>query len=273
MAILPLLALLIIFGGFDIFVQQDMWPLFFIISGGLVTLGGFIGIFLIKESNVQKSEISYLKTIVYGFKPSTVKKHILLYLFLIGMSIFGISTQIYMPYFIIYMQRYLGIDSYAIVLGAVLLLASVVSVLVGRFIKEHNKNKFFLPAMVIMGLGLIMLFITRDVFLVGISGVVMMSGNLILSTAFNVKIRDYTPLDKVGHFQGIRMIFYVMIPMIIGPFIGARVINEGNLFYDDLGIMKPVPTPEIFIASAIALILIVIPIFFAFKKEKVGEMV
>ncbi|MDY0023307.1 MAG: MFS transporter, partial [Candidatus Izemoplasmatales bacterium] len=273
MAILPLLALLIIFGGFDIFVQQDMWPLFFIISGGLVTLGGFIGVFLIKESNVQKSEISYLKTIVYGFKPSTVKKHILLYLFLIGMSIFGISTQIYMPYFIIYMQRYLGIDSYAIVLGAVLLLASVVSVLVGRFIKEHNKNKFFLPAMVIMGLGLIMLFITRDVFLVGISGVVMMSGNLILSTAFNVKIRDYTPLDKVGHFQGIRMIFYVMIPMIIGPFIGARVINEGNLFYDDLGIMKPVPTPEIFIASAIALILIVIPIFFAFKKEKVGEMV
>ena len=268
LAILPLMALLIIFGGFDIMVQQDNWPLFFIISGALISVGGIIGIFLIKESNVKKSDVNYGQTLIYGFKPSTVKKHNRLYLYLLGMALFGISTQIYMPYFIIYIQRYLGIDAYAILLAVVLLFASVVSVVVGRNIKANNKNKFFIPGMVIMIIGLLLLFFTRNVILVGISGFVMMSGNLILTAVFNVKVRDYTPLDKVGHFQGIRMIFYVMIPMIIGPFIGAKVISGSNVFYNDLGILKPVPTPGIFIASAIAVLFIMIPLFFVFKKER-----
>jgi MFS family permease len=142
---------------------------------------------------------------------------------------------------------------------------------IGRFINVHNKNKFFIPAMSTMILGLIMLFITRNVILVGISGFIMMSGNLVLTAIFNVKVRDYTPLDKVGHFQGMRMIFYVMIPMIIGPFIGARVISNSNVFYNDLGTIKPVPTPEIFIVSAIAVLFILVPLFIAFKNEKKVE--
>ena len=272
LAILPLMAMLIIFGGFDIFVQQNNWPLFFLISGGLVSVGGIIGIFLIQESKVKKSEVNYWQTLTYGFKPKTIKKHNKLYLYLLGMTFFAISTQIYMPYFIIYLQRYLGIDAYAILLGIVLLLASIVSVFVGRFIKKDNKNKFFISAMVIMIIGLIMLFITRSPIYVGISGFIMMSGNLILTAVFNVKVRDYTPLDKVGHFQGVRMIFYVMIPMIIGPFIGARVINGNGMYYMDLGVLKPVPTPEIFITSAVAVLFILIPLLLVFKKEKEVEV-
>jgi len=119
-------------------------------------------------------------------------------------------------------------------------------------------------------IGLILLFFSRGNVWVGIAGVIMMGGNLVLTAVFNVKVRDYTPLDKVGHFQGIRMIFYVMIPMIIGPFIGARVISGGNVFYEDLGVIKPVPTPGIFITSAIAVLFIMIPLWFAFKQEQRG---
>jgi hypothetical protein len=62
-----------------------------------------------------------------------------------------------------------------------------------------------------------------------------------------------------------------MIPMIIGPFIGARVISNSNVFYNDLGTIKPVPTPEIFIVSAIAVLFILVPLFIAFKNEKKVE--
>ena len=268
MAILPLMALLIIFGGFDIWVQQDNWPMFFMVSGGIVTVGGIIGIFLIKESNVKKSEVNYLQTLTFGFRISTIKEHSKLYTYLIAMTVFGISTQIYMPYFIIYIQYYLGIDSYAILLGLILIFASIVSVVVGNYIKSNNKNKFFIPGMGIMIIGLMGLYFSRNIILVGISGFVMMSGSLLLTAILNVKVRDYTPIDKVGHFQGIRMIFYVMIPMIIGPFIGARVISGANVFYEDLGELKPVPSPGIFIASAIAVLFILLPLWFAFKKEK-----
>ena len=268
MAILPLMALLIIFGGFDIMVQKDNWPLFFMISGGLVSIGGIVGIFLIKESNVKKSEVSYMQTLVYGFKPKTVIKHKKLYIYLIGFAVFNIAVQVYMPYFIIYVQRFLNIDAYAIILGIILLLASFVSVIVGRQIKAHNKNRFFVPGVAIMAIGLVMLFFVRNPILLVVSGVIMMSGSLILTTVFNVKVRDNTPLDKVGHFQGIRMIFTVMIPMMIGPFIGANVITNSGLFYDDLGVMKQVPTPGIFLASAIVVVFTMIPVFLAVKQEK-----
>ena len=268
MAILPLMALLIIFGGFDIMVQQDNWPLFFIVSGGLVTMGGIVGIFLIQESNVKKSDVGYLQTLIYGFKPKTIKTHQRLYIYLLGFAVFNIAVQVYMPYFIIYVQRYLNIDAYALVLGVTLLLSSVVSVLVGRLIKADNKNRFFVPAVAVMAAGLLLLFVTRSPILVIVSGVVMMSGNLVLTTVFNVKVRDHTPMDKVGHFQGIRMIFTVMIPMIVGPFIGANVITNSGLFYDDLGVMKPVPTPGIFLTSALVVVLAMIPIWFAIRQEK-----
>ena len=64
------------------------------------------------------------------------------------------------------------------------------------------------------------------------------------------------------------MIFSLMIPMIIGPFIGARVITNSGLTYEDLGVIKQVPTPAIFIASAVVVILTLIPVWFAIKQEK-----
>jgi len=268
LAILPLIALLIIFGGFDGFVQKDQWPLFFLILGGLITVGGIIGIFLIKESNIKHSTSNYWETLIFGFQPKTVKKHPQLYIYLIAMALFGIATQIYMPYFIIYIQRYLGIDAYAILLGVVLLGASIASVIVGRFVTAKNKHRFFYPGIAIMILGLIFLFLTRNALYVGIAGFVMMSGNLILTAVMNAKVRDYTPLDKVGHFQGVRMIFFVLIPMVIGPFIGAKVISNAQTFYMDLGVLKPIPTPTIFLVSAIASLLVIIPLIFVFRNEK-----
>ncbi len=270
LATLPLVAMLVLFGGFDILVQQDNWPLFFLIIGGMVSLGGIIGIFLIKESNVRKSSANYWETLIYGFKPSTIKANPVLYLYLIAFALFGIAIQIFFPYLIIYIQRYLGIDSYAIVLGIVLIVSSVVSVVVGTKVTAKNKNKFIYPSAAVLAVGLLLLFFVKKkeiVFLV-IAGAVMMSGDLIMTSVLSAKVRDYTPLDKVGHFQGIRMIFYVLLPMVIGPFIGAAVITNSGQYYDDLGTLKPVPTPGIFLAAAITVVLIAIPLFFAFKKEK-----
>jgi len=268
LATLPLVAMLIIFGGFDVFVQNDQWPLFFLVLGGLVSLGGVIGLFLIKESNVRKSEENYWKTLIYGFRPSTIRKHPTLYLYLCAFALFGISTQVFFPYFLIYIQRYLGIDSYAIVMGVVLIISSVVSILVGRKVTAENKNKFLFPSMGILAAGLLMLFFARGTIFLIAAGTIMMSGNLIVTSVMNAKVRDYTPLDKVGHFQGIRMIFYVLIPMVVGPFIGASVIQNSGEFYNDLGTIKPVPTPGIFLGAAIVVIFIVIPLYFAFRKEK-----
>ena len=100
-----------------------------------------------------------------------------------------------------------------------------------------------------------------------VAGSVMMSGYMMMSAALGANIRDWTPKDKAGHFQGIRMIFGVLLPMILGPAIGAAVIRGSDSTYVDLGVVKTVPTPSIFLAAAVVLLLILPPVLALRKKE------
>ena len=171
-------------------------------------------------------------------------------------------------YLIIYMQNFLKINNYAIVLGIVLILASVISVIGGRFIDRVGKLNFVLPAAAVMLLGLIGMFFVRGAAYMIVAGTVMMGGYMLVTAALSASVRDFTPTDRVGQFQGIRMIFAVMLPMIIGPSIGAAVIKNSSSTYIDLGIVKNVPTPSIFLASASVLLLIVIPVIILKRREK-----
>ena len=55
------------------------------------------------------------------------------------------------------------------------------------------------------------------------------------------------------------MIAAVLIPMVVGPFVGAAVIVGAAEIYVDLGVVKQVPTPWIFLAAAAVAVLVVVP--------------
>ncbi|MBO5101656.1 MAG: MFS transporter, partial [Clostridia bacterium] len=87
-------------------------------------------------------------------------------------------------------------------------------------------------------------------------------------------VRDNTPTEAVGKLQGVRMVFSVLIPMLVGPAIG-------NLINASRGILLPnpgadamtteyIPAPEIFLAGAIATLLIfaVIPLLSRLSARK-----
>ena len=267
LAVLPLISMLIIFGAFDPMTRQGQWKEFFTIFGVMVTLTGIIAIPLLKDKAIEKKEGAFLKNLVYGFKPAVMRKERPLYLALSAFGLFSVSVQVFFPYLIIYLQNYLKINSYAIVLGAVLIIASAVSVVSGNFIDKVGKLRFVLPAAAVMLAGLIGMFFVRSAVAVIITGSVMMSGYMLVTACLSATVRDYTPADKVGHFQGIRMIFAVLLPMVIGPYIGAAVIKSSNSTYLDLGVVKHVPTPSIFLAAAVVLLFIVIPISMLKRRE------
>lgn len=268
LAILPLVSMLIIFGVFDPMTRQGHWKEFFTIFGTLVTLTGIAAIFLLKDKKQDRKQDSYFKNLIYGFRPSVMRKNQNLYLALCAFSVFSIAVQIFFPYLIIYLQNYLKINNYAIVLGVVLIFASIISVIGGNFIDRIGKLKFSLPASAVMLAGLVGMFFVRSALAVTISGAVMMSGYMLVTASLSAAIRDYTPTDKAGHFQGIRMTFAVFLPMIIGPYVGAAVIKNSNSTYVDLGVVKSVPTPPIFLASAAVLIFVLIPILMLKRREQ-----
>ena len=269
LSILPLVAMLIIFGAFDTLTQQGRWREFFNLFGIAVTAVGVISIFLLTDSPLLRPQkTGGLRNLIYGLRPSVVRGNPELYLSLGAFCLFSIAVQVYFPFIIIYIQNYLGIGDYALVLGVVLILASVASVISGRFIDRVGKLRFALPAGLVMLLGLGGMYFVRSQIGVMIAGTVMMSGHMMLSSALAANIRDHTPQGKVGHFQGIRMIFAVLLPMIIGPAIGAAVIRSSESTYIELGQVKSVPTPGIYLAAAAVLLLAAIPILLMRRKKK-----
>ena len=278
--IMPLAALLVIFGVFDSFTQKGQWMIFFGVLGAITTAMGIIGIFLLKDSpDLKPKSGNFFKELGYGFRPSVVKKNRDLYLIYAAICIIGIANNIYMTYLIIYVEYFLGIKDYVLMLGAILILSAVFSVLFG-FLRGKISLKILLPAaLAVYTLGGLMMFFARNIWFVSVSGIIMMTGYLWEMALLSACMRDNTPADKIGHFQGIRMVFSVLIPMCVGPFIGAYVSSTSNGVYVDptTGAEQPVPTNYIFLAALIVNLLIVIPmafmLFTRIKQEPEQEII
>lgn len=261
LAVMPLIGMLVVFGALDGLTRAGQWMLFFGIVGLATAVVGVVAWFLVRDpERIESAQGAYLASVVHGLRPSTIGSNPRLYLLLAAYAVVGTSTQVFIPYLIIYIQRYLRIDGYAIVLGSVLILASIASVLGGRVIDRVGKVRAILPAVAILVMGLIAMFLVRDMLAVIVAGTVMMAGFMLSIAAISASVRDATPADRVGMVQGLRMIAAVLIPMVAGPFIGAAVIVGAAETYVDLGVVKQVPTPWIFPAAAVVAVLVVVPV-------------
>jgi len=261
LAVMPLVAMLVVFGLLDGLTQQGKWSTFFLIVGGMTLLGGLLGIFFLKEpEKTRHSDEPYFANIIYGLRPSVIRANPALYISLAALAIYSMSQQVYMPYLIIYIQRFLGITDYVLLLGGVLILSSVVSVLLGKTVDKHGKLRCLTPAAAVGIVGLVLMYFARAQWFVFVAGIVMLGGGMVVSACCQGLIRDYTPEGKAGLFQGIRILFQVLIPMVTGPFIGVAVIRNTGMTYEELGTVKQVPTAEIFLAAAVVLVLLVVPI-------------
>jgi MFS family permease len=260
LAIMPLLAMLIVFGALDPLTRAGEWRTFFGVVGAATALVGVLSWFLVRDApDVRTTPDGYVASVVHGLRPSTVRRHPRLYTLLAAWAVVGTSTQVFLPFLIIYVQRYLRIDAYALVLASVLLTASVVSVLGGRVVDRVGKQRAIVPAALVLVLGLVAMFFARGTLPVIGAGVVMMSGFMLSAGALGASVRDATPADRVGMVQGLRMIAVVLVPMVVGPFLGAAVIHGADETYVDLGVVKQVPTPWIFLAAAGVALLVVVP--------------
>ena len=65
-------------------------------------------------------------------------------------------------------------------------------------------------------------------------------------------IRDFTPEDKTGLFQGVRMLFMVLIPMVAGPRLTSIASRNSSITYiNDLGAENVLPSSMMFLIAGI----------------------
>ena len=258
-AMMPLVAILCVFGGFMGFDlnQSESWTTIFLIIGIAVTVIGILGFFLIDEPHKKADGTDrYFANIIYGFRPSVMKQNPLLYLLLIAFALFGISIQIFMPYLILYYTAGLKMEGYVLVMAPAIILASVFTVIWGRVHDKVGFRKSILPALGLLCLGFVLLYFFRSTALVFVGSLLMMCGNLAGTAVFGAVIRDHTPEGRAGMFQGLRIAGQVLIPGIVGPAIGAWVLRNAETVIGDDGTESFIPNQNIFLAALIAAVVL-----------------
>lgn len=254
---------------------------FFLGLGGIVTVAGIIGIFLLdnpekfKDSdNSQKT--GYWADLFYGFRPSVVKENCTLYLILLATCIFNCAFQVFFPYLFIYLgsvilpaNENVNFISAGVIVPAVLALVFIVAgIIVLMKLAGKSKTASFIPSVVCLAVGLIILSQTKHIVGILAGAAPVLVGYIVLVIQFGASIRDNIPRDKVGLFQGIRMIFMVLIPMVVGPTLGNIATKNSNVTYFENGAVKVLPTEDMFLYAAVLAVLVLVPMILFLKKDK-----
>lgn len=284
LAVLPLVSMLIVVGGFGILSDAFGYTVTFLILGIIITLSGIFGFFFVRDSRELKKNGSF-KDILFGFKPSVVKSNAPLYITFLIVLIYGVACQIFMPYLIIYMSASLGFSplEYSAVFAIAILVGAAVNIYLGRLSDRKEKSTLLYIAAGVMALGLFSMYLSRGsghattLVLFGISGFVMICGYIFVSALAGSMVRDFTPPADAGKLQGVRMVFAVLIPMLLGPMIGNAINRARNIPLENAGAdamtTEYIPAPEIFLAAGLAILLVfaLIPVLKRTVKETMDK--
>ncbi|MBQ9785767.1 MAG: MFS transporter [Clostridia bacterium] len=270
-SMMPLVAILAVFGGFMFFdlTLPESWVTVFLIIGGVVIAVGVLGLFLIRDPAITPSKTGYLQNVIYGFRPSTVKNTPALYTFMGLFVLFNISIQIFMPYLIIYYSETLKMDNYVFIMAPAIILASVATALWG---KVYDKKGFGFAAafsLASLSAGYLLLFFFTGTALVFVGSLLMMCGYLSGMAVFGAAIRDNTPAGKSGMLQGVRICSQVLLPGVIGPFIGKTVLANAETVKNSDGTESFLPNRNIFLAALIVILVLVVLLLILQKTKKV----
>jgi MFS family permease len=279
LSILPMVAMIaiVVLQGLFVTTTEGMtkgWDIFFYVFGGITSLAGLALLFIIPKDTIQPNKTEpYMRNIVYGFRPSVIKKNPILYLVLLGFLCFNMAFQVFFPYFLVYIQNVLLIQetNFMITMGVVLVIACIFTIAIGLFMDKIGKNKLLIPAIGLTAIGaFLFIFVGKEnVIFAIIAGVILMSGYMVSTAVFGAKVRDYTPPTQAGLFQGVRMVFVVLIPMVTGPYIGQGLSNiNATTYINEYGNSVVEPNNFIFLGTFIVLLIAIIPVIFLLKKER-----
>ena len=246
---------------------------FFLGLGIVVAICGVVGLFTLEEPKIkgEKTNSNYWSDLFYGFSPSVVKENSKLYLALAAVCLYSISVQVFFPYLFVYLEKVIlpgaVFDTKTIIVAVLAVAALIAGIVAILKVANNNKLKAFIPTILLFIIGLFILSTSTNMIVVLIGIAPTLIGYVVLQIQLSAAVRDFIPEDKVGLFQGIRMIFAVLIPMVVGPMIGDIACQISNLTIVEYGVEKLVPSTSMFLFAAIVAVFVFVPIILLSKKN------
>ena len=255
-----------------VFIDQFGYFIFFYFLGGLVMIAGLVAGLALKEAPSDQEAApknSYWSEIVELFSLKTIRDNKQLFILLILIMVTGIGMQVAFPYLIIYLNHNLGVTKtqYSIIGGAILILSGALSIPLGLLADRWNKRAMLALAIVVSSLGCFLFGQFRSIPLLAFAGVLWQAFYVAISIASVAWLKDLLPEQSRGRFLGMRMIFWVALPMLIGPAIGSALIRRFGIPATLNGESGFIPVPIIFGVGALISLFALIPWIFLRQEE------
>ncbi|MBE5840775.1 MAG: MFS transporter [Butyrivibrio sp.] len=283
LAVQPVIGTIVgtIAGGLLVGADDNYMRLFTVIGGSVILLG-IVSLFGMKDVDTLKPSIkgSFSEQFFSIFNLKAYLQHRELVFVNLMLAVYFISFNVYFSHLGNFMIYYLGFtaDTMGLIEGVGLIVAMFVTIPAIKLIKADRSSLLIFASIILNSIGLLIIGLLVSPTNVDPSTVWnpnLMAGMLFVGIGYILFLQTITvwskrlyPEDSRGQFEGIRIVFYVLIPMVIAPLISNPVIKNSGEFVDEFGFTEYLPTNAVFIAGLIVVLITLIPLFFADKEHK-----
>lgn len=255
-----------------ILIEKVGYFTFFYVLGGIVILSGIIGGGLLQDAPVpnEPPQRKFWAEFTDLFQWKTVRDNRLLFLLLLNIMIANIGSQVAMPYLIVYLNNYIGMSKgdFSIVGGMVMLGSAILAIPFGLLADRWDRRKMILLCTAVGALGGAVLSLMQTLFPIALAGLIWQAFGMAAGVAAVAWLKDLLPEESRGRFLGVRMIFWIAIPMVLGPAIGSSLIQSFGIPTVVNGEAGFIPTPIIFQVGAAITLLAIIPLLVMSRRAK-----
>ena len=263
--------------------DNDNYSLLFWAMGLFVIAMGVISLLFLKDApNLRPhKQGTFLEQFSQVFRMRGFFGNKELVLACVTTAMFFIPFNIYfvhMGNWLIYRMGFTAGDM-GLVQGISLLLASLLAIPAAGFINRRKTPQLvlFAVALNLAGLCVLSAFIRpgtvdtaalfsvpnlplfASVFLAG-------AGYVLMVQSSTMWVKELYPAESRGQFEGMRVLFFTLIPMMIGTVIGNEIIKNGaGTIVNEHGITENIPTEDIYTWGARLVALTIIPLIPAWK--------
>jgi len=260
---------------------DDNYMRLFISFGGAVIVLGVLSLFVVKDSPDLKPnrEGGFWKQLFSAFDFNELFKRKQLVWVFITLTVYFIAFNVYYPHVGNYMIYYLGFkaDDIGIIQGIALILGMLSVIPASKLL---NKNRYVLAASIsiilsMIGVGILGIFgkpefidpttIMNIPLLVGLF--FFGCGYIMFMQVTSVWMKQLFPEEAKGQFEGFRIVFFVLIPWIVSPFIANPIIKNNGEILDSNGLTAYLPTNVLFLVSTLLILATFVPLIFAAKER------
>lgn len=283
LAVQPVIGTIVgtIAGGLLVGADDNYMRLFTVIGGSVILLG-IISLFGMKDVDNLKPSIkgSFSEQFFSIFNLKAYLQHRELVFVNLMLAVYFISFNVYFSHLGNFMIYYLGFtaDTMGLIEGVGLIVAMFVTIPAIKLIKADRSSLLIFASIILNSIGLLIIGLLVSPTNVDSSTVWnpnLMAGMLFVGIGYILFLQTITvwskrlyPEDSRGQFEGIRIVFYVLIPMVIAPLISNPVIKNSGEFIDEYGFTEYLPTNAVFIAGLIVVLLTLIPLYFAHREHQ-----